>query len=41
MSNYLFHWPAWVSFRLIPGVVFLGFVATVIGEIVKARKPAA
>ena len=33
VSNYIFHWPAWVSFRLLPILILAGFVVSVASEV--------
>lgn len=36
VSNYIFHWPAWVSFRLLPILILAGFVVSIVSEAARA-----
>jgi len=38
VSNYVFHWPGWISYVLLPVSIVLGFVAGVAGDAAKARR---
>jgi len=41
VCNYLFHFPHWVSFQLVPILVTVGFVFSVVNDVRKMRQPAA
>jgi len=41
VCNYLFHFPHWVSFQLVPILVTVGFVFSVVNDVRKMRRPAA
>ena len=41
VCNYLFHFPYWVSFQLVPILITVGFAVTVVNDVRKMRRPAA
>ena len=41
VCNYLFHFPHWVSYQLVPILITLGFAFTVVSDVRKMRRPAA
>ncbi len=41
VCNYLFHFPHWVSFQLIPILITIGFAFSVVNDVRKMGRPAA
>jgi len=38
VSNYVFHWPAWVSFRLLPALILAGFIVSFVSEAARSAR---
>jgi hypothetical protein len=41
VCNYLFHFPHWVSYQLIPILITIGFAFSVVNDVRKMRRPVA